>query len=336
MKVKYLLLSIVPVLVLAGCGFGPKGDKKVEAAGQKSAVNMPEGVLAVWADGSSMISQKEVDEVLALAMKEQPELQGMNAAFMPMLKQNILNALVQHKVIEKYIEENKLNETAEYKSKLEQFVKSIKQKINVDFLAKEFENIAATEKDNKEYYDKNKDRFAVVSRGGVKAAGVKFDKETDAQAFLAKVAGKVAEFEKTVKADVKLAKMLQDFNYVSAESRLEKALVDGILTAKVPGVIIVKVDDKNIWVVKVSEKKESQYRSFDDIKDQIKQMRQGEALMNKLTELQKKYGVAVKENAFAPKQENKVADASDEQQQEAEKVAETENTQEVEKATKAA
>ncbi|EKE02441.1 MAG: hypothetical protein ACD_20C00387G0001, partial [uncultured bacterium] len=300
--------------------------------------------LAVWADGTALLTEKEFNELFDAAIKEQPELQGMAPSFMPIIKQNLLNSLVQYKIIAKYIEEKGLDKTKEYLEKLEQISKAVKQKVNVDFFVKEFES-SVSEKEKKDYYDKNKDRFALVARGGVKASGVKFDKEADAQEFLGKVAGKVAEFDKLVKADAKLTKAMQDFAYVNEDSRqIDQILKNGILSiAKAPVVTIIKVDDKNFWVVKATEKKASQYRSYEELKDQlenaVKQSKQGEALMKKLTELQQKYGVKVKEAIFAPAQDEKamqaaLAEGSD-SEDDAEQFAQ-DDSQEVEKTTKAA
>ncbi|MFC1842320.1 peptidyl-prolyl cis-trans isomerase [Candidatus Dependentiae bacterium] len=307
MKGKYFLVALAPVLLLSGCKWfagGAKEEKKSPVAMIKTAKDLPTGVLAVWADGSTVLTQNEFDEVLEMVMREQPELQGLAEAFMPMLKQNLFNSLIQNKIIAKWVAENDIDRSSAYKSKLKQMRKAIEQKVNLDFFAEQFKS-AITEKDKKDYYEKNKDRVALVTKGGVKAAGVKFDTEAGAKVFLAKAKG--GDFDKLASADEKLKKNMQDFLYVSADSRqIDKKIIDAVLALKTfPSVIMVKVDGKTFWVVNATEKKKTQYRSYDELKDQIenvvKQTKQGEAAMKKLQELQKKYGLKIKEGAMAPK-----------------------------------
>jgi len=304
MKGKHIILTMIPVLFLSGCtwfGGGAKEEGKPQGPAFQTAKDLPAGALAVWADGTPLLTQKEFDEVLDIAMKEQPELQGLAEAFMPMLKRQLFNTLVQHKIIGKWVKENKIDQSAEYKQKMDQVAKAITQKVNVDFFAKRFE-YTTTDKDLKEYYDKNKDRVALVAKGGTKATGVKFDKEADAKAFLAKAQAKGADLEKLAEAD---KKKVEDFLFVNAESRISKQVKDAILAIKsFPTVTLVKENDKTFWVVKATEKQDTQYRTYDEMKEQleniVKQTKQGEALMGELQKLQQKYGVKVKEDAFMP------------------------------------
>jgi len=311
MKGKYFILTMVPVLFLSGCTwFGggdeaAKDDVQVGASNFETAKDMPAGVLALWQDGTPMLTEKEFNEVLEMAMKEQPELQGLAEAFMPMLKRQLFNTLIQHKIIEKWVKNKGLDKSADYKNKIEQLIKAITQKVNVEFFARQFE-YTLTDKDLRNYFNENKDRVALITKGGVKAVGVKFDKEADAEAFLKKAQANVADFVKLIEADEKLKKNMEDFFYVNDDSRqLAKKLRDAILAMnKFPMVGIVKVDDKTFWVVNATEKKDTQYRTFDEMKEQlenmVKQTKQGEALMGKLQELQKEYGVKIKEDAFMP------------------------------------
>jgi len=308
-KNTYLALALVPVLFLSGCKwFGDKKEAAKPADPTYKTTDLKEGVLAVWGDGTPLLTQKEFDEVLDFAMKEQPELQGLAEAFLPMLKKNLFNTLVTQKIISKWVEKNNIDKTEEYKAKLKKGIEAITLRINVDYFSKQFDH-DPTPADLKDYYEKNKDRVALVSKGGIKAAGVKFDSQADAKAFLTKAKAKIADFEKLAKADEKLAKNLQDFNYVNKDSRqLVKALRDKILALTAfPTVILVKADDNTFWVVKATEKTEDKYRMFDELKEQIENMvrqtKQNEEAMKKLEGLKAEYGVKVDEDAFAPKQQ---------------------------------
>jgi len=301
------VLALVPVLFLAGCAWFGGGDKKGDEApvSTVATADLPAGTLAVWGDGTALLTQKEFDEIFDMQMKEQPELQGLAEAFMPVLKKNLFNGLIAQKVISKWIDTSGVSKTPEYADKLKKVIEGITMRLNGEYFLKQFD-YNPTAADIKKYYEDNKDRVALVSKGGVKASGVKFDSEAAAQVFLTAAKAKGADFEKLAKADEKLAKNLQDFYYVNKDSRqLVKALRDKILALRsFPTVIMVKVDDNTVWVVKATEKTEDKYRSLDELKEQIENMlrqtKQNEAAMKKLEGLKVEYGVKVDESIFAP------------------------------------
>jgi len=305
-KKAYLVLTLAPVLLLSGCKwFGGTADKAVKPI-VKGAGEIPGGVLATWGDGTPMIKQEEFDETLDMMMKGKPELQNLPEAFLPMVKTQLLNSIVSYKIIDKWVKDNKLDQSKEYKQKFEMALKNATTAVNVDTFMSTLD-IGSSEKDYKEYYEKNKDKIALVSMGGVKSEGVKFETEAAANAFLAKAKAKGADFGALVKADENLKKNLQDFLYVNDKSRINRTLRDAILAIKrFPSVIMVKENDKTFWVVSATEKTETKYQPYETLKAQIentvKQTKQQEVLMKKIEELRGSYGVNVKEGVFMPKQ----------------------------------
>jgi len=307
------VLTLVPVLFLAGCAWfgGDKKEDKMVGAATVATADLPSGVLAVWGDGTPLLTQKEFDEIFEMQMKEQPELQGLAEAFLPVLKKNLFTGLVAQKVISKWIDKSGVSKTPEYADKLKKVIEGITMRLNGEYFLKQFE-YNPTAADIKDYYEKNKERVALISKGGVKASGVKFDNEQDANAFIAKAKARGADFEKLAKADEKLAKNLQDFNYVNKDSRqIVKALRDKILAlSSFPTVIMVKADDNTFWVIKATEKTEDNYRTFEELKEQIenmlKQTKQNEEAMKKLEELKGNYGVKIDESVFAPQKQQQM------------------------------
>jgi len=104
-KQLYIALALAPVILLSGCK--PIDWIKEKLGGTKNAVSGPveqvgvaavatggndfaEGVLAVWADGP-LVTQKDIDEKLALLMKQRPELKKMSAQLLPMLKPQLFS-----------------------------------------------------------------------------------------------------------------------------------------------------------------------------------------------------------------------------------------------------
>jgi len=267
--------------------------------------DLPKGMLAVWGDGTPMVTEKEFDARLEMIMKQKPELKDMQEAFMPMLKAQLFTGLVYTKVIDKWIKENKIDQSQEYKQMFDQFLEEVKIHVNTNFFSKEIV-VEPSKADLKDYYEKNKDQIALISRGGVKAMGVKFEDEKSANEFLQKAQAKGADFAKLVEADPVLKANMQDFHLVNRQSRgIDRVLVKKISEIKdFPSVEIFKIGDKAFWVVSASGKEEAAYQPYSEVKDNIyntvKQIKQGEATQKKLDELKTKYGVRVKEKAFMP------------------------------------
>jgi len=344
MKVKniQLILALSVLFAISGCGwFG--GDKNEAGPAIPSmpgvAVDIPKGALAVWGDGKPMVTQKEFDERLDVIMKK-PELKGVSEQLLPMLKAQLFTGLVFTKIIDKWVKENKIDKLPEYKKMLDQLLDEVKIHVNTSFFSKELD-VEPSDADIKKYYEENKDRIALISRGGVKAMGVKFGDEKAALAFLEKAKEKGANFVKLVDADAKLKENMQDFNLVNKQSRgIDKILVEKILEMKkFPTVEMIKVGDKNVWVIKATEREKEAYKPYKEVKETIyaivKQTKQNEVTQKKLDELKAKYGVKIKENAFMPPQPKKLP-VMPPAPQKGKKVAEAEESKPIEPATKTA
>jgi len=309
-----LVLAMVALVAMSGCQwFGGSKDEVVPAipsveGGQ--ANDLAVGVLAAWGDGTPLVTQKEFDERLGMIIKQKPELKDMPEAYMPMIKAQLFTGLLYTKLIGKWVKENKIDLKPEYKKMLDQLMDEVKIHINTTFFSKEIVS-EPSESEVKDYFEKNKDRIALISRGGVKAVGVKFEDPKEAESFLAKAKVKVADFNKIIKADPKLKDSMQDFHLVNKQSRgIDKTLVKKILEIKkFPAVEMIKVGDKNIWVVNAIEKEKEAYKPYKEVRETIfamvKQAKQGEATQKKLEELKAKYGVKVKEKAFMPPEQQK-------------------------------
>jgi hypothetical protein len=112
----------------------------------------------------------------------------------------------------------------------------------------------------------------LISRGGIKAVGVSFDKMAAAQDFLAKAKAS-KDITKAAQA-AQLSKNVQDFKMVNDQSvGIDSALRDKILEIKkVPAVELIKLSDNKIWVVSATEKEEAKYRPFEQIKSGLEQL----------------------------------------------------------------
>ena len=299
-KNTYLVLALVPVLLLSGCGT----TDKASVSKTKAVASMPGDVLATWSDGTPVVTQGEFDEMFEFVLKGKPELQNLPEAFLPMVKTQLLNSIVSQKILDKWVADNKVDQTKEYKDEYKMVLFNARMAANVSALAKTLD-LAASEGDFRAYYDENKEKIALIAAGGVKAEGVRFNSEAEAKDFLAKA--KSGGFDKLVQADANMKKNLRDFQYVNDKSRINKTLRDAILAIKrFPSVMMVKESDKAFWVVNATEKTEAKYQPYEALKAQIegsvKQTKQQEGLMKKIDGLRDSYGVSIKERVFMPEQ----------------------------------
>jgi peptidyl-prolyl cis-trans isomerase C len=308
--------SLALVLLLSGCEwFG--GKKEAPSATGKGAapeVISGETVIATMG-GKPVLTVKEFEERFEQLMQGQPQLRAM-LQYMPDLKIDVAKSLVSQSVIDKYVEENSIDKQADYKNDLEQARTQAQKIVNVKY----FRNACVkpvTESDVKKYYEEHKDEHPelLLSRGGIPASGVSFDKDADAKAFLAKVTGKNAEeFKKIAEAD-KLGAKIRNFGFVNAQSLgMDVALRDKIVAIKKPATETIKVNDKTFWVVNVGAKQETKYRPFEEVKDGLSKFlanrKMEEAMEQKLDELKGKYNVKINEDilkAKAPEEPAKAA-----------------------------
>jgi len=308
--------SLALVLLLSGCEwFGGKkeGAGISDKTGAKEVVSGD--VVIATMGGKPVLTLKEFEERFEQLLAGQPQLRAM-LQYMPDLKVDVAKSLVSQSVIDKYVEESGLDKQTEYKNDLEQARNQAQKIVNV----KHFRNACVkpvTADDVKKYYDEHKDEHPelLLSRGGVPAVGVSFEKEADAKAFLAKVAGKNAEeFKKIAEAD-KLGAKVRNFGFVNAQSLgMDTALRDKIVAFKKPATEMIKVNDKTFWVANVGAKEETKYRPFDEVKAGLEKFlanrKMEEAMEQKLEELKGKYGVKINEEILKPKPAEEPAKAA--------------------------
>jgi len=296
-----------------GCSCSSCGSYEVDQAIKVDMGGLGAEVLASWEDGSSMVTQSDFDDRLEMLMREKPELKSISDAFLPVLKGQLLTSLVYEKIICRWIKDNKVSDRPEYKARIEQISHAVKNAIDAEFFTKAYQ-VSLTEEEKRDFYEKNKDRMSgvLISRGGVKATGVKFDKEADAKEFYRKVEAKSKDFDRLVK-ESKLVDKKRDFNLVNTQSSgIDNDLREKILDVdKVPKIEMIKASDSTFWVVNATEKQEPKYRSYElvekDVERMVQQSKQGEVLQTELEKLKVAYGVKVKERAFMPKKVEQAA-----------------------------
>lgn len=313
--------ALALVLLLSGCDwFSKKGNAGTpEKVGTKEAVISGEAVIATMG-GKPVLTVKEFEERFEQLLAGQPQLRAM-MQYMPDLKLDVAKSLVSQSVIDKYITDGGFDKSEEYKNDLEQARSQAQKIVNVKHFRKACEK-SVTADEVKKYYDEHKDEHPelLLSRGGISAVGVSFDKEADAKAFQTKVAGKNAEEFKKIAEAEKLGSKVRNFGLVNAQSLgMDTVLRDKIVSFKKPTTDLIKVNDKTFWVVNVGSKEETKYRPFEEVKAGLEKFlanhKMEEAMEQKLEELKAKYDVKIMEDILKPAAAEQADDMNDEDMQ---------------------
>lgn len=299
------------VVLLPGCSFkdwfgGSKSETSKEQSSESASQGSLSGDVLVSIDGKPLITTESLKKDKADLMASNPQLKMM----LPHMDEKqfdktLTDGLTNQAVVERYIRDNKLDQTQEYKDELALMIKSIKHMFNNKIFSSQLK-ANVSEADIVTFYDQNKDKIPtlVVSQGGVKALGVEFDSEAAAKEFAAKVQAASHNLQKTAQA-AKLAEKVKDFKSVHDQSvGLDNDLRAKIVaTSKFPSTNVYKIGNK-YWVVSAMSKEASTYQPLEKIRNELREyLEKGkltELVDKELAELRKKYNIVINEQYFAP------------------------------------
>lgn len=310
-------LLVVSLVFLPGCGpldwvkkqFGTEKvvTESKPATGAESAPSgstMDANVLVAM-NGKAVVTMDMLDQNYRQVIEERPDLEKLAGC----VKQSLFEGLVRQAIVDEYVKENKLDEKSEYIKDRDVMADTCRKILNVKYFKESFP-VEVKESEVKEFYEKNKDTFPdfVLERGGIETMAVSFDKESDAKAFLAKAKASPKEFEKLVKEGGNKDKF-RDYKHVNARSpEVDPAIKNAVLELKnFPEIKLVQAGN-TYWVVNAISKRDSKYRSFEELKEALRmhmiQEKEAKAMDEEMAKLKAKYKVEINQSAL-----NKVAQA---------------------------
>ena len=295
-----LQLLLAVVLCLPGC-FG--GETKEEmAAGAVAERGIEDGSPVLLSiDGKARITQNSLEKEFNAFIDENPQLKQV-LPYMPDAKQNFFQGLLAQEIVDEYVKRNKIDKTPAYIKEREITHKRIDQILNNKYFS-EKHPATVSDAEVRAFYDENKDKKEfgfMISQGGVQAEGVSFANEDDAKAFLAKAKEDATASLEKIAADAGagLANNYHDLKMVNAQSvGIEPGLITKVISIKrFPSDEFFKVGDK-WWVVRAHEKKEAEYRPFEQIKpnleEGLKKQKQAEVIEKAIDGLKESYGIEI-------------------------------------------
>ncbi|MBD3273351.1 hypothetical protein GF385_03330 [Candidatus Dependentiae bacterium] len=324
-----MTVVVMVIVFLGGCK--PLMDlfkKETVTKEKKVSVSMTKkidkGPVLLNIDGKPAITESEFNKHLTQMLQVNPYFRGASIDSLPApLKRKFFDELVKQELIIAWAEKNNIDDEQEFKKSFEEMKKLVKRSLLVQrFETKLFENIKISDKELKDHYEKNKEKF-VKEPGGVLVEGISFDDDINATAFLNKVKGKKSQFKKIAKAENKDAfksfGRIED-NQVGFGVNIPKKIKEKALSLKnLPAVAKVQAEGK-VWVICASDKKDTQYFQLDEIKEQLEGMLKNnkfrEILNKKVDNLKDKFTLDINEDYFqmpseeSEQEEQKAAPAS--------------------------
>ncbi len=255
-------------------------------------------------DGKAIVTVDSLENEKNKVFEANPQLKEM-LVFMPVdqLDVNLAEGLMHQAIIDRFISDEGIDKEQAYKNELLDGFKAIERMVNTKFFSQRLK-VTVSDTEVRAFYEENKKDIPrlIISRGGVKAVGAKFDSEQAARDFAAAVttASDIARVAQAQELEFKDFGMVSDFSGVVEPALRAKIL--GMTT--VPMVDIVVLNDKTVWVVGALSKEEPKYQEFDRVKEELKDLldkqKREKLFVEEMQTLKEKYNVQMKEG-FAQK-----------------------------------
>jgi peptidyl-prolyl cis-trans isomerase C len=236
-----------------------------------------------------LLTEPDFEQNVELLMQSQAGIKDIIACMSPeqqdQVYNNILEGLVNERIITQWISDQGLDKTPEYKEQARRAHEAVDRDLAIHAFEREVvKQIVFNDDEAQNWYDKNRERLMnqpfLEAVGGVKAKGFAVNSEKEAKDMVAKLkAGssldKVAQESK---------KTVMDFGLVSPQSSsVDPQVRTKILSMKtLPLVEMVKGADNKYWVIQAMDRVEPTFCAFGKVKDIIKERMKEERAMDYL------------------------------------------------------
>lgn len=279
--------------------------QNVNSATKNGSAKSATSEIIAWIDNVPVVTTTDVKKHKDQLQAENPQLAQM-FTMIPQeeIDRQIAEALLQQNIIDIYIQKSGISSTSDYKEDLATAQKMAAAVVNNTYFTDSVSStLTISDKELREFYDKNKDTFpgVIKERSGIQAVGISFDDEKKAQAFSKSLGSKDLKTEGN-----KQKLKVMEFGLVS-DTKSAQAIDANIKSElfkikKFPQVIQAEDKDGKIWVVQALSKKETTYESFDKVKEQMKeralQYKVADSVSSKLTKLKEEYKVKINQDYF--------------------------------------
>ncbi len=282
-------------------GVSPAERAMAQATGSVTDGSM---VLATI-NGKPLITKGMLEAEKKKLLEANPQLEAMISLMdEKQLDRNLVDGMMSREAVRKYIAENKIDNTDKYKTDFETVMNQVRDALNTRYFMQSL-SISVSDNEVKKFYDENKELIPnlLVSRGGVEAKGISFTTQAQAQDFATKLRANKNDVSKTAKDANVVASRVKDFKLVNDQSiGIEPALRDKIAEIKTTPSVHTFTVGKEHWVVAANKIDKPQYRAYDQVKDEIRQLLEKDKTMKRLEEevarLRNQYHIELNEEFF--------------------------------------
>lgn len=243
---------------------------------------MDQKVLAVV--GGQEITEAELNAFLRNAPREQQEY-----ASNPQYRQQFLEQLIGMYAFAKMGEDEKLDETEDYKKIMENARRDVLAQLA---MAKTMQGITVSDDEAKSYYDANKQQFAKGDT--VNAKHILTDSEEKCSAILEAIVSGEKQFEEAAKEHSTCPSGAKGGDLGEfGKGQMVKEFEDAAFNAE-PGHVVGPVKTQfGYHLIKVEKKNEAKTASYEEVAENIKaslmQQKQSQTYATKVQELKEKY-----------------------------------------------
>jgi uncharacterized protein YlzI (FlbEa/FlbD family) len=308
-----LILSIIAGMSLYLCFF--KQNKNLIFTKNKedasATVDQPmTGTTLVTMNGKVIITTDSLQEEKKKLFKANPQFEKLGA-YMD-LDRKLLQGLTSQAVMDNYIENTGTKNSDAYQRDLQAAYKDVERMINTKYFSQAFPG-TVSEADMRNFYEANKDLAPdlIIARGGIKATEVLFDQEAPAKAFADKVKAKNGDVNAAAKEANIDASKIKDLKLVHEQSiAIDQEIKDALKKmTRFPDTTVIKLGGNQYAVIVGTAKEETQYRPFEQIKDDLRayleKEKQTQAIEMAIETLKKDpdYNIVVDDSHFGPEKE---------------------------------
>ncbi len=275
-------------------------------------------------NGKPAITENEFINNITQMLNSNPYFRGAGLEALPAaIKRKFFDELIKQALIIENARKNNIENDPEFTKALNDMLDLVKRSLIVQFFEKKiFDKIDVTEKKVEQYFTENKEKYVKVN-GGVLLASVSFDDEETAKSFLKKASEKIDNFEQLAKDEsagtfrdfgrVNNMPDQQAFRFETVPAQLKKA---ALASKNLPALNSIKIDNKH-YVYKVSDKQETEYFSFDEVRSQVEGMIKNnefkETLDERVNSMRSEYDVSINEDYFKDKNETEETEENSEE-----------------------
>lgn len=323
-----LSLLVACLFVLSSCKYDDH-EKKEHAAAEPSA---PKGEVLFSIDGKPKITVDDFERYKDQFFKIQPQYKQI-LEYMPKteqirIDQNIFQNMVNEVLFQEWVEKNQIDQRKDYQEDYNMIMDMGKRNLAIKYY-QEDNPVKLSDEEIKKFYEDNKDKMPELmeSPGGVNAKAVKFEHESAAKDFLAKVKETGGDLEKAAQEAGHKVEDLKQVNQMSfnVDSPVRQKLLE---VKNFPSHMHIKAGDKSHYVVHATGKDKPEYVPFEQVKpgleNYLKQQKMGDMLTKAAEELKKKYDGAENNKYFTQKMIEAEKAEKEKQEKRAQKPGKTE------------